>query len=283
MCFGPLVKRFNTHAFHACTHGFESRTGHHCNLAAIAVFFIGECMIKSKNNQFVKEVKKLRMKKFRDDKQLFVVEGRHLVAEAVASGCVKYILSSACVEYDNVYLCSHEIVEYLDTSKTSQGIIAVCEKPKLQPLGDKIILLDGLKDPGNLGTIVRSAVAFGFTTIVCGHNCVDVYNEKVLRATQGGIFHLNVEYVELSNFITANSTYDYLCLDIRGDSQLPDINCEKVALIIGSEAQGISSRVQALISKSYRIPMVSKMESLNAGISGSIMMHKVMEICGKIK
>ncbi len=236
-------------------------------------------MIVSKNNKIVKKTKKLQQKKYRKLEKLFIAEGHHLVEEALKAGVVSYVLSCVEHDYDVIdYKCTPEIIDYLDIDKTSQGIIAVCKFfERDYQASSKILLLDNIADPGNLGTIIRSAAAFDFKTIICNLDCVDYLNSKVIRASQGGIFHVGIYYRDLEKFVIEHPKYYYVGLDVNGSSEFQCLNKTNLALIIGSEARGISDSLNQKLDFKLKIAMTPTTESLNAAVSGAIIMNKVYE------
>ena len=146
-------------------------------------------------NNKIKEIKKLNQKKYRDKQQLFLVESRHLVLEAYKTGYLKTLI----LEQDEIFplnietmYVTNDIIHYLGETENPQTIMGVCEKVKeAETPGNKILILDNIQDPGNLGTIIRCAFAFGVDTIILGDGCVDLYNPKVVRSSQGMIFHMD--------------------------------------------------------------------------------------------
>lgn len=231
-------------------------------------------MINSKTNNLIKETKKLYQKKYRTVSKLFIVEGQHLVDEAYKQQQIKYIISDHEVDYDcEVHLATTEVLNYLDELKTSQGIIAVCKmQDEEKAMADKIILLDGINDPGNFGTILRSASGFGFSHIICSNDTVDVYNPKVVRASQGAIFDVTVIYTDLVQFIYDHD-YQFVCLDLQTNNTTIDFE-NKIALIVGNEAHGVCNEVKAIADERFKI-VTTNIESLNAGVAASIMMYEV--------
>ena len=148
--------------------------------------------ISSINNQLIKDTVKLHKKKNRDQSGLFLVEGYHLYEEAKLTPFVKTVFTTDdAIQGINVIHVTEEVLVKLAQTKNPQPVICVCEKIGKRQITDKILILDHIQDPGNLGTLLRSALGFGFETIIM-NQCVDVYNDKVLRSTQGMIFKLNM-------------------------------------------------------------------------------------------
>ena len=152
-------------------------------------------LITSLDNDNVKKWKKLCKKKYRDEFGIYLVEGEHLVEEAYKSGVLDkvIVLDGESYSYDNIVYVSYEVMKAISSLDTPNKIMGVCKKKEnIEIVGKRFLLLDGIQDPGNLGTIVRSAVAFNIDTIILSENTVDLYNPKVLRATQGMHFHINI-------------------------------------------------------------------------------------------
>ena len=153
-------------------------------------------VITSLDNERIKNICKLQKKKFRDSTGLYLIEGEHLVLEAVKSNVIDTIIlldgENINVDCEKIYVSS-DILKKISTMDNPPKIMAVCKKKKNDKIiGKKILLLDEIQDPGNLGTIIRSSVAFNVSTIVLSEKCVDLYNSKVLRATQGLFNHINI-------------------------------------------------------------------------------------------
>ena len=153
---------------------------------------------------------------------------------------------------------------------------AVCHKKDDLEIGNKIMILDGIQDPGNLGTIIRSAVAFEIDTVVISKNTVDLYNPKVIRSTKGMLFNKNVIVRDLEEFIPTLDEYLICGTDVLGGVNVKNIEIpEKCAVVIGNEGRGISDSVRNLCDKFIYIPMNGDCESLNAAVAASILMYEV--------
>ena len=154
-------------------------------------------LITCLDNERVKKYIKLKEKKYRDQTGEFIVEGSHLVLEAYKAGLIKELILEKEAVFpldikDIVYL-PMDIINKVSTVETPQTVMALCsKKEENESLGDHILMVDDVQDPGNLGTIIRSAVAFNIDTVILSKNTVDLYNPKTIRATQGMFFHINV-------------------------------------------------------------------------------------------
>jgi TrmH family RNA methyltransferase len=241
-------------------------------------------LITSSNNDKIKELKKLNDRKYRDKEELFLIEGEHLVAEAYKSNNLIEILidenESIDIDVKQTYVTSNVLKE-LSTLTNPPKVIGVCKKiePKTG-LGNKILMLDNIQDPGNLGTIIRSAVAFNIDTIVLGNGSVDVYNPKVIRATQGLIFHINIIESDLYSLILKlkQDSYTIMGTKVDGGSNLKTFNkADKFALIMGNEGHGMDNNLEPLCDKFIYIKMNNACESLNVSVACSIILYQLDE------
>ena len=240
-------------------------------------------IITSLDNDNVKKWKKLCKKKYRDEFGIYLVEGEHLVEEAYKSGVIDkvIVLDGESYSYDNIIYVSYEVMKAISSLDTPNRIMGVCKKKESSELvGKKYLLLDGVQDPGNLGTIVRSAVAFNIDTIVLSDDTVDLYNPKVLRSTQGMIFHTNIIECDLvdvinelhSNDITVYGTDVNNGIDAR---ELSDLDKTSFALVMGNEGNGVRKEIKELCDKNLYINMNENVESLNVGVATSILLYEL--------
>lgn len=219
---------------------------------------------------------KLKQKKYRLKERQFLVEGRHLIEEAYLAGylvMVLYIDDNPIQQIDS-YRVTEEIILKLSDVESNQGLIGVCRLPEKSLLTRRLLMLDGIQDPGNMGTLLRTSVAFGFGTIIMDQ-CVDIFNPKVIRSTQGAIFKLNFIYDDLTDFINNHSDYQYIATDLKADQYLEDVVLENsnIGLILGNEGQGIRRVVSERADLKVKIKMHDT-ESLNVAIAGSICMYQ---------
>lgn len=251
-------------------------------------------MIISLENKKIKLLNKLKQKKYRLQEQQFFVEGEHLVEMALQYGDVVCVLLTEQYEIDyakNIYhgekhigylntayeYISLEVANKIKETVTSQGIFAICKMKASQFDGQSIVVFDGLQDPGNVGTIIRTAQAFGITNFYFTKDCVDVYNDKVIRASQGAVFLSNLFVSErLETMLTAN--HQVLVADLHGtdiqDFQL--IEKKYYALIVGNEANGINeANWQSFPLTKITIPMQKTTESLNVAIATGIILYEL--------
>jgi len=237
--------------------------------------------ISSINNDFIKDTSKLKEKKYRDKLNRFLIEGEHLVKEAIKNGVVKTIivLDEFSFETDlEKIVVTKEVMKKLSDNPSVPRIMAIVEKKECTRVGNKVIILDRLQDPGNLGTIIRSAVAFDFDTLILSDDTVDLYNPKVIRSTQGMLFNINIKRCNIKEMIDTLKKKDYLILGTRvsGGTNVKDYSVnKKFALIIGNEGQGISNEILNMCEDYLYIEMVNRCESLNAGVAASILMYEL--------
>lgn len=239
-------------------------------------------VISSIENSKMKLVRKLNTKKYRKNEKMFLVEGAHLVYEAYNEG---YLLELIKVENEpfSLDISTTEItkdimskISLLDTPTTVMGLCKMREERK--ELGDKILILDGVQDPGNVGTIIRSAVAFNINTLIVSDDSVDIYNSKTIRASQGMLFHINILEENLLDFIPRLKKSDYTIYgtDVLNGTELKDITVsKKYAVIMGNEGNGVNPFVKRLCDKDIYIKMSSNCESLNVGVATSIILYEL--------
>ena len=229
-------------------------------------------MINSTQNERIKEYAKLNEKKYRDETNLFIVEGIHLVEEAKAYGIVKEVITTN----PNIEgtLVSEEVMKKLTNQKSVVEVCAICKKLENKNITDKILILDNIQDPGNVGTLIRSAVAFGFDTIVMENSC-DIYSSKVLRATQGAIFKLNIINTNIIDFIKNLKDYKVYGTSLKNGVPLKQIEkSQKLAIILGNEGNGVRDELLDITDKNIFIE-ITNMESLNVGVAGAILMYEL--------
>lgn len=242
-------------------------------------------LITSLDNERVKKYRKLREKKYRDRLNLFLVEGWHLVLEAYRAGLVEEVILTeevACeLEVPKIYV-TQEIIKKITELDTPVPILALCHKVKNDPqkIGQRILMLDGVQDPGNLGTILRSAKAFHVDTVILGTKTVDLYNAKVLRATQGMVFHLHViegDLVELIPKIKKQGIPIYGTKVESGEDvrKLETSAKTQYALVMGNEGNGVTEEVLSLCDHYLYIQMDSEVESLNVAVATSILLYEL--------
>lgn len=233
--------------------------------------------LTSTNNEKVKFWEKLKIKKYRDKEKLFLIEDEHLVNIALEKNIVKEILVLEEKKYNvPTFIVNEKIMKQLTSQVTTPKVVAVCHMLNEQNPEGNIILLDNIQDPGNLGTIIRSASAFNFNTIILSNNSVDLYNSKVIRATEGMIFNVNVIRTDLEKFIIEyKNNFTFITTDVNDGEDIREMSHKNVALVIGNEGNGVRKEIADLCSKKINIKMNKNCESLNAGVCASILMYEV--------
>lgn len=236
--------------------------------------------ITSLQNDKVKYFQKLNDKKFRDQEKLFLVEGMHLFNEAKKHNIIKEVITDnkdfKC-DYKTYYVTS-AIMKKLSNQVTGTNVIAVCKFLDNHELGNHILVLDNIQDPGNLGTMIRSAVAFSFDTIFLSNDTVDLYNPKVIRSSEGMIFHINIIRGNIIEFLSSlDKSYLKITTDVKDGEDVNLLDTTKCALVIGNEGSGVKKEVESLCDKKVNIKMNNNCESLNAGVSASILMYEVFK------
>ncbi|MDO5569650.1 MAG: TrmH family RNA methyltransferase [bacterium] len=238
-------------------------------------------LISSLHNLKIKEITKLHEKKYRDKTNTFLIEGKHLVLEAYKLGLLKELIIEKeeilPLNVDTLFV-TKDILRKISQTNSPSTIMGVAYKKKEESLGERILILDDIQDPGNLGTIIRSAVAFGIDTIVISPNTVDLYNDKVIRSTQGMIFHINIIVRELKPFIEylRQECYKIVGTNVRSGTDVKDAKIySHYALIVGNEGQGIKDEISNLCDETIIIKMARGCESLNVAVATSIILYEV--------
>ncbi len=249
--------------------------------------------IMSAKNPLIKRMRDLKNAKTRREEGLFLVEGEVMIREALSCGLR---LREAVADESRVAfaeelegmglratLVSRSLLESICDTQTPQGICASFEAPQpmeIELLPDRVVALDALQDPGNLGTIWRTADAAGFQALLLGEGCVDPLSPKVQRAAMGSGFRLGFAYADLlCDALTElkGRGYKIIASDLRGEDfyAMGDVG-ERFVLVIGNEARGISQDVSDCADLRVRLPMRGGAESLNAAVAAGIMMYEIM-------
>ncbi|WOS96639.1 TrmH family RNA methyltransferase [Nosocomiicoccus massiliensis] len=234
-------------------------------------------VITSKDNKRIKEIRKLLTKKGRTKAQQFLIEGEHLIEEAIQFGAhieEIFVLETDTYNFDlKTTVVTKDVMSSLSTLVTPPGIIAVVRMETKSIESDRVLAIDGIQDPGNLGTLIRTADAFNFKRILIGKNTVDPYSDKVLRSSQGSHFHVSLEDVDLIE-VMQNFNGTILTTDLSGESLTDKITDEKIMIVLGNEGQGVSQEVLEHANYKVKIDMPGDAESLNVAVAGGILMHQ---------
>lgn len=239
-------------------------------------------LITSVHNEHIKELARLKDKKYRDQSGTFLVETKHLVLEAFKAGLIKELILEQNeifpLDVPTLYV-SKEVLKKLSSMDSPSKVMAVVNKRKdEEKFGEKILILDRIQDPGNLGTIIRSAVAFNIDTIVCSPDTVDFYSPKVVRASQGMMFHIPILIRNTERLIGELKNQDYKIVGTKvtnGRDVREASIYSHFALVIGNEGQGISRNIEELCDEYLYIRMNENCESLNASVAASILLYEI--------
>ncbi len=234
-------------------------------------------VITSKSNPLIKTVCSLADKKFRKQLGLYLVEGIKPVKECLSAGCeVEKIICTTENEalFSEAVVVSESVFKSVSCEKSPQGVLAVVKLPvqELTPPKKSCLLLDCIQDPGNLGTIIRTANAAGYSEIYL-INCTDAYSPKTVRASMSGIFFVKVFFGEREEVFKALEGVPLICADMDGEDVFSFNPPEKFCLCIGNEGSGISEEVKLKAAYTVKIPMRETCESLNAAVSAGIAMY----------
>lgn len=264
-------------------------------------------IITSKDNEIVKGIRKLKDKKYRDENNSYIIEGIKMVEEAIKEKAkiAKVVICEECLQSENMnkkllyeiakFDCIYvnkKVFEYLTTVVNPQGIMAVIEKNNskkdIKYDEDIILILDGIQDPGNLGTILRTADSVNLKQIILTRDTADVYNPKVIRSTMGAIFRINI--IESYNIISTlkeikRNKFKIIATSLGAEESIYDIDYRKKAIVIGNEANGVSKEILDISDKKVIVPMLGNTESLNASIATGVILYEYVrqKICNNTK
>ncbi len=240
--------------------------------------------ITSVNNMLIKDLSLLKLKKYRDEQQHFILDDFDLIKIAYQHGLLvsllktsDYLLTESFADVD-IYEVTPQIIAKLSDIQSNIGIIGIAKYVQFpEKLGDKIVVLDGVQDPGNGGAIVRSAHAFGFDAVIVSNDGFDLYNAKFIRATKGSFFFLPCQRANIYAKIESlkQDNYSIIVTDLRDESQLlEDLHIKPpFALVLGNEGKGVSTAVKQLANIAIKIPIHPDVESLNVAVAGAICMY----------
>lgn len=238
-------------------------------------------IITSVNNSHIKEICKLKEKKYRDSTDTYLIEGDHLVKEGIKNNKVKEIIALEGYSINSIIPVTYvtdNVMKKITSLDSIPEVIGIAYKNKDIPYGSKILILEDLQDPGNLGTIIRSSLAFDIDTIVVSPKTVDLYNPKVIRSCQGMIFNINILVKELEPFITdlKKDNYQILGTNVNNGINIKNIKVNnKFVIIIGNEGNGMSKDLELLCDNNIYIKMNERVESLNAAVAASIILYEI--------
>ena len=248
------------------------------------------------SKRIISEIKSLQLLKFRKQTALFVIEGEKVVKELLDSD-FKIKLIAGVPDFfksidpsklpDEIYELSDEELAKVSGFASANKVVAVAEIPKLSlpaysDLTGPVLMLDGIKDPGNMGTIIRTAEWFGVKSIICSDDCVDCFNPKVVQSAMGSLFRIPVFYGTLPvmiNEIKQEGKLKFVAATLEGKSAMTKFQPSQLALLIGSESHGISKTILENIDFEVTIPASgnSKAESLNAAVACGILLQSLQK------
>lgn len=239
--------------------------------------------ITSTENKIYKQTKKLLNRSERNKTRLFIAEGQRIVEDAIRANVVEYIFVSQNhhgIECDlPTYRVSDKMFAVLSDTETTQGILAVCKMADYnieEIVCDTLLVCDGVSDPGNLGTLIRTAECSGVGGVVLLKGTVDPYSPKVVRSTMGSIFRVPVYFAQAQDLTDYLADYAIVATVLDGSKDLYNITFpEKTAVVVGNEAHGVSQEVVAMAKIRTLIPMCGNSESLNASVAGSVVMYEI--------
>lgn len=211
----------------------------------------------------------------------FLIEGAHLIEEAIAHGQKIHTLIFL-EDYDHekydahgieTFIVNDSVMKTLSSLETPPGIMAVVSYVAPVTAGRRVLLLDGIQDPGNVGTLLRAADAFGFDRVILSRDTVDAFSDKVLRSAQGSTFHIDITTMDA---VRAVQQFDgtVLATDLEGAIPLEAVEAQdSLMVILGNEGRGVSDAVLTQVDRKIKIKMPGASESLNVAIAGGIIMH----------
>ena len=238
-------------------------------------------LITSTDNKKIKDIIKLKQKKYRDLENKFIIETENLIKEAYIEGVLEevYILESEELSFDvdiPIYYVSEPVMNKIKDINTSKYIGVCSKKDSNEYIGKRFLMLDKVSDPGNLGTIIRSAVAFNIDTLILSDDSCDVYNDKTIRATEGALFRLNIireDIEEALNNLEKLNINIYGTDVIKGDN-INTVDKQNFCVIMGNEGSGISEKVKKKVEKYIHLD-TDNVESLNVAVATSIILYEL--------
>ncbi len=253
-------------------------------------------IITSKDNEVIKSIRKLKEKKYRDINHEYIIEGLRMLKEAIIEnakiklivvceeclqdGCIDNKLKYEIAKYDCIYV-NKKVFTMLTDVQNPQGLLAVIEKQSKEENIDYkqevIVALDGIQDPGNLGTILRTIDSVGLNQVIVSNKTADSYNPKVVRSTMGAIFRVNI--IETDNLLNTLKNakkhhYKVMATSLDTDDSIYEIDYNKKVIVIGNEANGVSKEILDYADEKIKIPMLGKTESLNASVATGIVLYE---------
>lgn len=244
-------------------------------------------MILSRQNQFVKALAELKGKKGRRTRGEYLIEGEKAVSEAVRQRLDISVILAATEfypKYENsgyaVYEADRSVIDCCSDEKTPQGVVAAVRMPEVLPFSamtDGVcVLLDGVKDPGNVGAIIRTCAALNIGSVVL-NECADVFSPKCVRSSMCGIYHVKFYSFDKERDYDSIKNHRVIVADMDGENVFDLDEPRDFCLVLGSESHGVSEYFKALAYKTVKLPMSEKMESLNVAVAGSLIAYQLLK------
>ena len=238
-------------------------------------------LITSTDNKKIKEIAKLKQKKYRNIENKFIIETENLIEEAYLENRLEevYILENENISLKldcPIYEVTSKVMDKIKSVNTSKILGIATKKENLEYIGKRYLMLDKVSDPGNLGTIIRSASAFDIDTIILSEDCCDVYNEKTIRATEGAIFKVNIITEDLEEAINnlKKLNINIYRTDVNAGKDITEISKDNFCIIMGNESNGVSEKIKNQVEKSVHIK-TNNVESLNVAVATSIILYEL--------
>lgn len=238
-------------------------------------------LITSTDNKKIKEIVKLKQKKYRNLENKFIIETENLIEEAYLENRLEevYILENENISSKldcPIYEVTSKVMDKIKSVNTSKILGIATKKENLEYIGKRYLMLDKVSDPGNLGTIIRSASAFDIDTIILSEDCCDVYNEKTVRATEGAIFKVNIITENLEEAINnlKKLNINIYRTDVNAGKDITEISKDNFCVIMGNESNGVSEKIKNQVEKSVHIK-TNNVESLNVAVATSIILYEL--------
>ena len=236
-------------------------------------------LITSKDNSRIKHLRKLLDKKNSLQERLFVIEGENLIEEAIKNNLLVELYIVDGIENRFDFECnyvSNDVMKSISSLTSTSRMIGVSKFVNKNKLGKKVVLLDDIQDPGNAGTIIRNAVAFGIDSVVFSKKSVSPYNDKVLRSTGGMIYNINIVIDDLQRIIEElkSNSINIIGTSLKSSICLESIpKLDEYAIVFGNEGNGVSDKILSMCDTNVRIDMEKDCESLNVGVSTGIILY----------
>ena len=238
-------------------------------------------LITSTDNKKIKDLVKLKQKKYRDIENKFIIETENLIKEAYIENRLEevYLLENEELSFNvdcPIYYVTEKVMEKIKNINTSKYIGICSKKESNEYIGKRYLMLDKVSDPGNLGTIIRSAVAFNIDTLILSDDSCDVYNDKTIRATEGALFRLNIIRENLDEALNnlEKLNINIYGTDVTNGDTIDTVDKNNFCIIIGNEGSGISDKVKKRITKNIHLK-TQNVESLNVAVATSIILYEL--------